>query len=81
MQKFIRLPEVKNRTGLSKTTIYEYVQEGRFPASILIGSRAVGWVAEDVDEWIAKRIKQAQKARIKNPKLKLSDLMSGGIKK
>jgi prophage regulatory protein len=61
MQKFIRLPEVKNRTGLSKTTIYEYIQAGWFPASIQIGIRAVGWDSKEIDEWIAQRISDAKK--------------------
>ena len=55
-KKIIRLPEVKNTTGLSRSTIYLYMSKGIFPASISLGSRAVGWLKNDVDQYIEDRI-------------------------
>ena len=34
---FLRLPEVKAVTGLSKTSIYELIREKRFPAPVRLG--------------------------------------------
>lgn len=47
----LRLPAVKTRTGLSRSTIYERVQQNRFPKPVKLGKRAVGWVEEEVDAW------------------------------
>ena len=40
------------RIGLSCSTIYMMMSEGRFPRPIKIGRRAVGWRATDVEEWL-----------------------------
>lgn len=52
----LRLPAVKARTGLSRSTIYSMVKNGTFPAPVKLGARAVGWVAASVDDLIASRI-------------------------
>ena len=52
----LRLPAVKIRTGLSRSTIYLRVAEGTFPKPISLGARAVAWIDAEVDEWIAERI-------------------------
>jgi prophage regulatory protein len=51
-----RLPDVKSRTGLSKTGIYRLIAQGQFPRAVPLGPRTVGWLAEDVDQWIASRV-------------------------
>lgn len=48
----LRLPAVKKKTGQSRSTIYEKVQRGEFPAPVKIGERAVGWVEAEVDSWV-----------------------------
>ncbi len=58
----LRLPTVKARTGLSRSTIYLRVAEGRFPAPISLGGRAVGWIEAEVNEWLAQRIDASRKA-------------------
>ena len=40
----LRLPAVKARTGLSRSTIYLRVSQGVFPAPVSLGGRAVGWI-------------------------------------
>jgi len=56
LPSFIRLPLVKARTGLSRSSIYLKVSQGEFPAPISLGSRAVGWLSSEIDEWIASRV-------------------------
>ncbi len=53
----LRLPAVRARTGLSKTTIYFQVSEGVFPAPVLLGQRAVGWIEAEIADWISARAK------------------------
>ena len=54
--RFLRLPEVLARTGLSRSTIYVRLDQGRFPRPVSLGGRAVGWIEAEVDEWIRGRI-------------------------
>ncbi len=54
----LRLPEVKARTGLSRSTIYLKVSEESFPAPVSLGGkRAVGWIETEVQGWIEQQIK------------------------
>ena len=52
----LRLPAVKNRTGLSRSTIYSRISQDKFPKPISLGSRAVGWVESEIEEWLSQRI-------------------------
>ena len=52
----LRLPDVKLRTGLSRSTIYLAIKNDQFPKSIQIGLRSVGWVESEIDSWILQRI-------------------------
>ncbi len=58
--RFLRLPEVLERTGLSRSTIYVRLEQGLFPRPVSLGARAVGWIESEVDEWIAERIAERQ---------------------
>lgn len=55
-QGFIRREEVTTLTGLSRSTIYRYMDKGIFPRPVPLGVRSVGWVKEEVLEWLASRI-------------------------
>lgn len=59
----LRLPAVKARTGLSRSTIYLRISEGKFPSPISLGGRAVGWVETEIDEWLNNQIAQRRKLR------------------
>lgn len=57
----LRLPDVKARTGLSRSTIYLRVSEGTFPAPISLGGgRAVGWIETEVQDWLERRIAESR---------------------
>jgi prophage regulatory protein len=60
MQALLRLPVVKARTGLSRSTIYARIREGTFPAPVNLGKRAVAWNCESIDAWIAVQIKRSR---------------------
>ena len=67
----LRLPAVKARTGLSRSTIYLRVSQGAFPSPISLGGRAVGWIEAEVNAWltaqIEKRREQAPARRSPQP--------------
>ncbi|EJD6311972.1 TPA: helix-turn-helix transcriptional regulator [Raoultella ornithinolytica] len=58
--RLIRLPEVLERTGYGKAWIYRLINEGRFPAPVKIGVRAVAFVESEVDEWIQSVIETSR---------------------
>lgn len=53
--KLIRLPTVKEMTGMATSTIYAMMSRGEFPKPIKLGARAVAWKVEDIASWIDTR--------------------------
>ena len=58
--RFLRLSDVKERTGLSRSTIYLNISKGIFPRHISLGARCVGWLESEIDAWMQARIEQRQ---------------------
>lgn len=56
----LRLPTVKKCTGLSRSSIYLRMANNEFPASISLGGRAVGWLEEDVNNWLEQKIEASR---------------------
>lgn len=54
-EQLLRRPDVEQRTGLSRSSIYRMMDEGDFPRPIRIGRRAVAWRASDLERWQAER--------------------------
>ena len=50
--RIMRLSEVKAVTGLSKTTIYRFEKQGRFPSRVSLGERSVGWFEDDIEGFL-----------------------------
>jgi prophage regulatory protein len=61
-QRLIRLRQVMARTGLSRSTIYEHISQGKFPKQISLGPQSVGWVEGEIDGWINSRIQASRQA-------------------
>ncbi len=59
----LRLPTVKERTGLSRSTIYLKVSNGTFPAPISLGERAVGWIEEEIQTWLEIQIERTRNTK------------------
>ena len=56
----LRLRQVQQRTGLSRSGIYQRISEGTFPKQVSLGARSVGWVEAEVAGWIVDRISQSR---------------------
>ena len=54
--RFIRLKEVMHMTGLGRSSIYKFMDEGRFPKTVSLGDRAVAWVESEVEQWIEDKM-------------------------
>lgn len=57
-ERFLRLADVMARTGLSRSSIYQSISEGKFPQNINLGARSVGWLESEIDAWMQSRIDQ-----------------------
>jgi prophage regulatory protein len=51
----IRMPEIQNRTGLSKTHIYRLIKLGQFPKPFKLSERAIAFLESDIDLWLEGR--------------------------
>ena len=56
----LRRRQVEARVGLRRSTIYAKIAASEFPAPVRLGARAVGWIAAEVDVWIAQRIAERE---------------------
>ncbi|EPH0544567.1 helix-turn-helix transcriptional regulator [Serratia marcescens] len=59
--KVLRLPAVALKTGLSRSTIYDWINpksprhDPTFPRPRSLGSQSVGWLEVELDDWILQR--------------------------
>jgi prophage regulatory protein len=63
LPRYLRAPEVANRLGISKSTLWKWTDEGRFPKPALVGPNVRAWRDDVVAAWMRKRpIKEAEAA-------------------
>jgi len=58
--RVLKLPEVMNRCALSRSSIYAYIQNNKFPKPVSLGERAVGWLDSEITGCIAERAEQRE---------------------
>lgn len=63
LHKILRLPALKELTGLSRSTIYLRISNNEFPAPISLGGRAVGWVESEINNWLSEKIEASRKEK------------------
>jgi len=56
-----RIKDVIKVTGLSRSTIYRLMDQDRFPKSIKLSQRIVGFLEQDIDQWILDRYQEGIK--------------------
>jgi prophage regulatory protein len=78
MLTMLRLPTVKSRTGLSRSSIYLRISQGSFPKQISLGKRTIGWVESEIEAWLSNQIEQSRNA--KSSKAKVIEIPSISLK-
>lgn len=58
--RLLRFPDVRARTGLSRSTIWRLERRGDFPRHHRISPNAVAWVEEELTTWILGRVRNEQ---------------------
>ena len=55
----LTVQEVMRRTGLSRPTIYRYINKGIFPAQVRRGAANVGWRSDEIERYVHNCILRA----------------------
>ena len=55
-ERFIKLPEVMNKTGLGRSTIYASMKAGDFPKSIQLNKKNSVWLESEINDWMTDKI-------------------------
>ena len=55
-EQLLKFLEVKERTRLSKSHLYDLVKRDLFPKPIKLSERSSAWVESEVQDWIEARI-------------------------
>lgn len=50
--KFLRFRAIRDRTGLSRSTIWRLERRGEFPRHRRISANAVGWLEQEINDWM-----------------------------
>jgi prophage regulatory protein len=56
IKSLLRLPGVQEIVPLSRSEIYRRLALGTFPKPIKIGERAVAWDADEIQEYVRKKL-------------------------
>lgn len=54
-ESLLQIQDVMKRTGIKKSTIYQKIKAGQFPAFIKIGTMT-RWVESEISAWVQKQI-------------------------
>ena len=57
-RKFLRLPSVIDKVGLSRSQIYKLIQQGAFPEPVKIGPKISVWIEEKLEVWMDAQVPQ-----------------------
>jgi prophage regulatory protein len=49
--QFLKLTAIISLSGKSRSSIYDAIKKGTFPAPVRIGPRAVAWTSTSIAEW------------------------------
>ena len=52
LTQILRRRQLEEKLGLSRSSIYKMVADGLFPKPIKLGPRAVGWRADEIENWL-----------------------------
>ncbi len=53
--RVLRFNDIHAITGLSRTSIWRRVRSGDFPQPISLGGSSVGWLSDEVTDWLKSR--------------------------
>lgn len=59
--QILRLPDDCRATGLGRSMVYQLEAASQFPRRVKIGARAVGWIEDEIQQWLADRVTRSRR--------------------
>lgn len=59
--KFYRVSQLQEKFKISRSTIWSWCKQGKFPKPIKLGENCTAWNSKDIDEWLEERINASAK--------------------
>jgi len=56
----LRLNATLAKTGLSRSVLYSKISKGEFPKQINLSERSIGFLSDEVDNWIDERVRASR---------------------
>ncbi|ASG66812.1 AlpA family transcriptional regulator [Idiomarina piscisalsi] len=53
--QYLRVKDIQGMLGVSKSTIYRWMDERNFPTPIKFSAKAVRWRLDDIEKWITQQ--------------------------
>lgn len=61
-EAILRLPQVIQVTGLSRSAIYDQISKSEFPTQIKLSARAAGWLQSEIYSWLEQKVRESRSA-------------------
>jgi len=55
MEKYLRINEVVEMLSVSKSTVWAWVKESKFPKPIKLSEFVTVWKLSDIEEWVQQK--------------------------
>jgi len=59
-ERFLRIQQVKEITGLSRSSIYSKIRNNQFPEPVKISERCIAFVSSEISNWISEKIQESR---------------------
>jgi prophage regulatory protein len=59
-QRLLRIKQVQDRTGMSRSKVYLMIQQGQFPAPLKLGERVALWPESSINHWITQLVEKSK---------------------
>ena len=54
-ERFLRMPDLRRKVGLSRSQLYRLISRGEFPPPKKLGSKVSVWVESEIDAWMGQQ--------------------------
>lgn len=61
----LRRRAVERKVGLATSSLYAEIAAGRFPRPVQLSARRVGWIADEVEQWLHQRVAASRPVRLR----------------
>ena len=74
--RFLRMDDLREKVGLSRSQIYKLIADGDFPKQNKVGERISVWQESEVEEWMVSKINIEEELSVTEEELESEEDMS-----